>query len=171
MAVPEDIATDDAVLVYSGPRAAYDTHEAALRTLSPAGTTYLAQDPALAALHELSLLGIMWGVLNGFPHGAALLGTVGARAESFAPLASRMVHVVAGYVTAAAREVDAGSYPAGDATLTVHQDAMRHLAEQSEALGVNAELPRSFQLLADRAAAEGHADSGYSALVEQFRKP
>ncbi|MFD4988225.1 NAD(P)-dependent oxidoreductase [Streptomyces sp. NPDC058372] len=170
MAVPEDIATDGAVLLYSGPRDAYGAHEPVLRALSPAGTTYLAADPGLAALHELSLLGIMWGVLNGFLHGAALLGTAGVRAESFAPLAARMTGVVAGYVTAAAPEVDAGSYPAGDATLTVHQEAMRHLAEESEALGVNAELPRFFQLLADRAVADGHADSGYSALIEQFRK-
>ncbi len=81
-----------------------------------------------------------------------------------------MTTVVAGYVTAAAPEVDAGTYPAGDATLTVHQEAMRHLAEESEALGVNAELPRFLQLLAGRAVAEGHAESGYSALVEQFRK-
>ena len=93
----------------------------------------------------------MWGVLNSFLHGAALLGTAGVRAETFAPLAARMTTVVAGYVTAAAPEVDAGCHPAGDATLTVHQEAMRHLAEESEALGVNAELPRLFQLLADRA--------------------
>ncbi|MBL0803197.1 NAD(P)-binding domain-containing protein [Streptomyces albidoflavus] len=171
MAVPEDIATDDAVLLYSGPRDAFAPHEPALRALSPAGTTYLDSDPGLAALHDLSLLGIMWGVLNGFLHGAALLGTAGVRAETFAPLAARMTTVVAGYVTAAAPEVDAGSHPAGDATLTVHQEAMRHLAEESEALGVNAELPRLFHLLADRAVADGHAESGYSALVEQFRKP
>ncbi|MEU2652850.1 NAD(P)-dependent oxidoreductase [Streptomyces albidoflavus] len=171
MAVPEDIATDDAVLLYSGPRDAFAPHEPALRALSPAGTTYLDSDPGLAALHDLSLLGIMWGVLNGFLHGAALLGTAGVRAETFAPLAARMTTVVADYVTAAAPEVDAGSHPAGDATLTVHQEAMRHLAEESEALGVNAELPRLFHLLADRAVADGHAESGYSALVEQFRKP
>ncbi|NUV38529.1 MULTISPECIES: NAD(P)-binding domain-containing protein, partial [unclassified Streptomyces] len=128
MAVPEDIATDDAVLLYSGPRDAFTPHEPALRALSPAGTTYLDSDPGLAALHDLSLLGIMWGVLNGFLHGAALLGTAGVRAETFAPLAARMTTVVAGYVTAAAPEVDAGSHPAGDATLTVHQEAMRHLA-------------------------------------------
>ncbi|RZE95798.1 NAD(P)-binding domain-containing protein [Streptomyces sp. SCA2-2] len=171
MAVPEDIATDDAVLLYSGPRAPFDEFEETLRVLSPAGTTHLGEDAGLAALHDLSLLALMWGVLNSFLHGAALLGTAGVRAETFAPLASRMVKVVAGYVTAAAPEVDAGSYPGGDATLTVHLEAMRHLAEESEALGVNAELPRFFQLLADRAIADGHAGSGYSALVEQFRKP
>lgn len=171
MAVPEDIATDDAVLLYSGPRDAFAPHEPVLRALSPAGTTYLDGDPGLAALHDLALLGIMWGVLNGFLHGAALLGTAGVRAESFAPLAARMTTVVAGYVTAAAHEVDTGSYPAGDATLTVHQEAMRHLAEESEALGVNAELPRFLQRLTDRAVADGHAESGYAALVEQFRKP
>ncbi|MFJ7326599.1 NAD(P)-dependent oxidoreductase [Streptomyces cyaneofuscatus] len=171
MAIPPDIATDAAVLLYSGPKALYEQHEEALKKLGPVGTIYLDEDHGLSALYDLSLLGIMWGILNGFLHGAALLGTAKVKATTFAPLANTMINVVTEYVTAYAPQIDDGSYPAGDATVTVHQEAMEHLAEESETLGVNAELPRFFKALADRAAAEGHAGSSYAALIEQFRKP
>lgn len=171
MAIPPDIATDAAVLLYSGPKEAFEEHEATLRALGAAGTTYLDTDHGLSALYDMSLLGIMWGILNSFLHGAALLGTAQVKAATFAPLANTMINVVTEYVTAYAPQIDEGRYPADDATMTVHQDAMEHLAEESEALGVNSELPRFFKALADRAVAAGHAGSGYAALVEQFRKP
>lgn len=171
MAIPPDIATDAAVLLYSGPKAAFEEHEATLRALGAAGTTYLDTDHGLSALYDMSLLGIMWGILNGFLQGAALLGTAKVKATTFAPLANTMINVVTEYVTAYAPQIDEGKYPAGDATMTVHQDAMEHLAEESETLGINAEMPRFFKALADRAVADGHADSGYAALIEQFRKP
>ncbi|KOX33670.1 MULTISPECIES: NAD(P)-dependent oxidoreductase [unclassified Streptomyces] len=171
MAIPADIATDAAVLLHSGPKEAFEEHEATLRALGAAGTTYLDTDPGLSALYDMSLLGIMWGVLNGFLQGAALLGTAKVRATAFAPLANTMIKVVTEYVTAYAPQIDEGVYPADDATVTVHRDALGHLAEESEKLGVNAELPRFFKALTDRAATDGHADSSYAALIEQFRKP
>ncbi|WP_224278257.1 NAD(P)-dependent oxidoreductase [Streptomyces sp. LS1784] len=171
MAIPPDIATERAVLLYSGPEEAYRAHEATLRSLGPAGTVHLDADHGLSPLYDMSLLGIMWGVLNGFLHGAALLGTAGVPATVFAPLAETMINVVAGYVTAYAPQIDAGEYPAEDATLAVHQGGLRHLAEESEASGVNAELPYFYRELVDRAIAAGHAGSGYAALIEQFRRP
>jgi 3-hydroxyisobutyrate dehydrogenase-like beta-hydroxyacid dehydrogenase len=171
MAIPQDIGTDTAVLLYSGPREAFEAHESALRRLGPVGTTYLDADPGLSALYDMALLGVMWGVLNGFLHGAALLGAAGVKATAFAPPANRMIGAITEYVSAYAAQVDQGQYPAGDATLTVHQAAMEHLAEESKVLGVNAELPRFFKTLADRAVAAGHANNGYAALIEQFRKP
>ncbi|MBN3932603.1 NAD(P)-dependent oxidoreductase [Streptomyces verrucosisporus] len=171
MAIPPDIATDAAVLLYSGPKEAFEEHEATLRALGAAGTTYLDTDHGLSALYDMSLLGIMWGILNSFLHGAALLGTANVKATTFAPLANTMINVVTEYVTAYAPQIDEGKYPASDATMTVHQDAMEHLAEESETLGINSELPRFFKALADRAAAAGHSDSSYAALIEQFRKP
>ncbi|BBC33001.1 hypothetical protein SGFS_042950 [Streptomyces graminofaciens] len=169
MAVPADIATDAAVLLYSGPKEHFAEHEATLRALGGAGTTYLDTDHGLSALYDLSLLGIMWGILNGFLQGAALLGTAQVKATTFAPLANTMINVVTEYVSAYAPQIDAGEYPAGDATMTVHQEAMAHLVEESETLGVNAELPRFLKVLVDRAVTAGHAGSGYAALIEQFR--
>uniref|UniRef100_UPI0035CD3D2F 6-phosphogluconate dehydrogenase NAD-binding protein n=1 Tax=Streptomyces viridochromogenes TaxID=1938 RepID=UPI0035CD3D2F len=171
MGPPPWLATDRAILLYSGPKAAFEEHEATLRALGAAGTTYLDTDHGLSALYDMSLLGIMWGVLNGFLQGAALLGTAKVKATTFAPLANTLINLITERVTAYAPQIDEGKYPAGDATMTVHQDAMEHLAEESETLGISAEMPRFFKALADRAVADGHADSGYAAMIEQFRKP
>ena len=82
-----------------------------------------------------------------------------------------MINVVTAYVTTYALQIDEDTYLAGDAVLAVHQDAIVHLAEESEALGVSAEIPRLFKVLVDRAVADGHADNGYAALIRQFRRP
>ncbi|MCX2971439.1 MULTISPECIES: NAD(P)-dependent oxidoreductase [Streptomyces] len=171
MAIPPAIATDAAVMLYSGPKESFEAHESTLKCLGPVGTIYLDTDHGLSALYDMSLLGIMWGILNGFLHGAALLGTAKVKATTFAPLANTMINVVTEYVSTYAPQVDEGTYPAGDATMTVHQEAMEHLAEESETLGINAELPRFLKAMADRAVADGHAGSGYAAMIEQFRKP
>ncbi|MFC8664406.1 NAD(P)-dependent oxidoreductase [Streptomyces sp. NPDC057199] len=170
LAVPPGIGTADAIIVYSGPRQAFDLHEPALRSLA-AATTYLGEDHALSALHDMAVLGVMWGVLNGFLQGAALLGAAGVDPAGLVPLVRRGIGIVTDWLPGYAQQVEEGTYPAFDATIDTHRAAMEHLARESESLGVNAELPRFMQALADRAVADGRGGDGYAAMIEQFRKP
>ncbi|URN09355.1 hypothetical protein LUW74_42405 [Actinomadura madurae] len=48
---------------------------------------------------------------------------------------------------------------------------MTHLIEESEAVGVNAEMPKLFRAIADRSIAAGHGGEQYPVLIEEFRKP
>jgi 3-hydroxyisobutyrate dehydrogenase-like beta-hydroxyacid dehydrogenase len=171
MAVPQAIGTADAVILYSGPRSAFDPHESTLRSLAAAGTSYIGDDPGLSSLHEVAVLSLMWNILNGFLHGAALLGTAGVDATTFAPLARKGIEIVADWLPGYAQQIDDGTYPALDSTLDTHLAAMEHVIHESESLGVNADLPRLVKTLTDRAVAEGHGGSGYAAMIEQFRKP
>jgi 3-hydroxyisobutyrate dehydrogenase-like beta-hydroxyacid dehydrogenase len=169
MAVPEAVGTTGAVLAYSGPRPLYDAHES---TLAGLGTgLHLGDDPGLSALHEMATLVLMWGMLDGFLNGAAILGTAGVSATAYLPVAQTAIDTVAGWLPGYARQADHGTYPADDGTIDTHLAAMAHVVEESEQLGVNAELPRLVKALAERAAAAGHGAGGYTALVEQFRKP
>ncbi|MBN6058510.1 NAD(P)-dependent oxidoreductase, partial [Nonomuraea sp. RK-328] len=113
----------------------------------------------------------MWGVLNGFLQGAALLGAANVKATTFAKLAGTAINVTADYVSAYAQQIDEGGYPATDATVAVHAGGMEHLVQESEALGVNTDLPNLFLVLARRAVADGHADNSYAAMIKQFCKP
>ncbi|MFH8760511.1 NAD(P)-dependent oxidoreductase [Streptomyces atroolivaceus] len=169
MAVPEAIGTADAVLAYSGPRPLYDAHESTLRGLGTG--LHLGDDPGLAATHEMATLVLMWGMLDGFLNGAAIVGTAGVSATAYLPIARRAIDTVAGWLPDYARQADNGSYPADDGTIDTHLAAMAHVVEESESLGVNTELPRLVKVLAERAANAGHGGSGYVALMEQFRKP
>ncbi|GGY82027.1 NAD(P)-dependent oxidoreductase [Streptomyces omiyaensis] len=169
MAIPTAIGTEHASLLYAGPQDAFDAHHATLAALGPA--THLGTDHALASLYDVALLGVMWGALNSFLHGAALLETAGVKATAFAPLANAWAGSVTEFVTAYAEQIDTGTYPAHDATLDTHRATLDHLVHESEATGVNAELPRFVRALTDRAIAAGHGADSYAAMIEQFRKP
>ncbi|MFF9339898.1 MULTISPECIES: NAD(P)-dependent oxidoreductase [unclassified Streptomyces] len=171
LALPHAIGTEEATLLYAGPQAAFEEHRATLEVLGAEATVYLDEDHGLSALYDLSVLSIMWGVLNSFLHGAALLGTANVKASTFAELAVTAINVTAEYASAYAQQIDAGEYPATDATVNVHVGGMTHLVEESETLGVNAEMPRFFLELAKRAVAAGDAENSYAALIKQFRKP
>ncbi|GGJ80533.1 oxidoreductase [Streptomyces camponoticapitis] len=167
---PDGVGTADAVILYSGPRAAFDAHEPVLKLLGGA-TTHLGEDHGLASLHDVAVLGLMWGVLNSFLQGAAVLGAAGVTASAFAPLATTSIKMVADWVNGYAEQVDKGEYPAPDATLNTHLASMNHLVHESESLGVNAEFPRFVKALAERSVADGHGADGYAAMIEIFRKP
>ena len=170
MAVPPEIGTAGALIFYSGPQPAFARHEPALRSLGGA-TTYLGADHGLSSLYDVALLNVMWGVLNGFLHGAAILGAAGVDAVTFAPFLQAGLRTMADWVPAYAQQVDDGAYPATDATLDTHVAAMAHLVEESEAVGVHADLPRFVKALTDRAIAGGHGADSYAAMIEVFRKP
>ncbi|MBE1491485.1 NAD(P)-dependent oxidoreductase [Plantactinospora soyae] len=169
MAIPQAIGTADAVILYSGPQAAFDSYESTLRSLG-AGT-YLGADHGLSSLYDVALLGVMWSVLNGFLQGAALAGTAGVDATTFAPIANTVIRTVTDWVPGYARQIDEGAYPADDSTIDTHLGAMAHLVHESEFLGVNADLPRHIKALTDQAVTDGHGGSGYAAMIEQFRRP
>jgi 3-hydroxyisobutyrate dehydrogenase-like beta-hydroxyacid dehydrogenase len=169
LAIPAAIATPDATLLYSGPHAAFDAHEPTLQRLGT--TTYLGIDHGLSSLYDMAMLSVMWGVLNGFMHGAAILGTAKVDVASAAPIVNRGISAMTEWISGYANQIDAGKYPADDATIDTHLAAMEHLVHESESLGVNAELPRLVKALADRAVSDGHGGDSYAAMIEQFRRP
>ncbi|MDO0939332.1 NAD(P)-binding domain-containing protein [Streptomyces sp. DG2A-72] len=170
MATPPVIGTPHAAFLYSGATQAYRDHESALKVLG-GGTVHLGEDAGLAALYDVALLGIMWGTLNSFLQGAALLETAGVSATQFEPFATNWIQAVTGFVSSYAEQVDEGRYPAHDATVDTHLATMRYLLHESRTLGVHSDLPYFVKELADRAVAEGHAKDSYASLIEIFRKP
>jgi len=170
MTIPPDVGSPDALLFYSGPQPAFDLHQSTLNSLG-GGTTYLGVDHGLASLYDVALLGIMWSILNGFLHGAALLGTAKVDAATFVRAANKGIVTIAGWTTAYGDQIDAARYPAFDSTIDTHVAAMAHLIHESESLGISAELPRFVKALTDRAVAEGRGGDSYAAMIEQFRRP
>lgn len=170
MATPQAIGTAEVAIAVSGPRAEFDRHTPALRSLA-GDTPYLGADQGLTALHEMAMVGLMWSFLNGWLHGAALVGTAGVSAAEFTAVASKAVPAVAGWLPGYAKQIDTGTFPPDDATLDTHRVSMAHLVQESESLGVNAEFPALIKSLADRAAAAGHGEEGYPVMIEEFRRP
>ncbi|MGW3351661.1 NAD(P)-dependent oxidoreductase [Nonomuraea rubra] len=166
MAIPSAIGTAEAVILLSGPHADFAEHEQALGVLGT--VTYLGADPGLASLYDAAGLAMMWSVLNAWLQGTALLRTAGVDAATFAPFAREIATGVAGWLPGYAEQVDRGAFPAEVSALETDARAMAHLVEESEAAGVNAELPRLIKALADRAIAAGHGGEQYPVLIEEF---
>ena len=169
LAIPPAIGTADAILLYSGPRPAFDTHESTLQSLG--GTTHVGIDHGLSSLYDMAMLSVMWNVLNGFLHGAALLGTAKVDAATFAPFVNQGIGAMTEWVSSYAEQIDAGKFSAVDSTIDTHLAAMEHLIHESESVGINVELPKFVKTLTDRAVAEGRGADSYAAMIEQFRKP
>ncbi|MFD7631746.1 NAD(P)-dependent oxidoreductase [Streptomyces sp. NPDC059851] len=169
MAVPPAIGTAEAVILHSGPHPHFEAHEPALAALGT--VTHLGTDPGLASLYDVAGLAMMWSVLNAWLQGTAMLRTAGVDAATYAQFARRIAAGVAEWLPGYAEQIDAGSYPAEVSALETDARAMAHLVEESEALGVNAELPRLIKALADRSIAAGHGKEQYPVLIAQFTTP
>ncbi|WP_433387649.1 NAD(P)-dependent oxidoreductase [Micromonospora sp. KLBMP9576] len=169
MAVPPAIGTAEAVILLSGPGSHLEAHGS---TLGALGTvTYLGPDHGLASLYDVAGLAMMWSVLNAWLQGTALLRTAGVDAVTYAPFARQIVTEVAGWLPGYAEQIDSGSFPAEVSALETDARAMAHLIEESEAVGVNAELPKLIKAMADRAIAAGHGGEQYPVLIEEFSRP
>lgn len=169
MAIPQTIGTAEAVILQSGPRADFETHGETLRALGT--VTYLGVDHGLASLYDVAGLAMMWSVLNAWLQGTALVGTAGVAAATYAPFAQQIAATVAEWLPGYAEQVDSCSFPAEVSALETDVRAMAHLVEESEALGVNAELPKLIKAIADRAVAAGHGREQYPVLIEEFGSP
>ncbi|MGW7087211.1 NAD(P)-dependent oxidoreductase [Streptomyces sp. NPDC054871] len=169
MAVPSGIGTAEAVILHSGPQSDFDAHKSTLDALGTA--TYLGEDHGLASLYDGAGLVMMWSILNAWLQGTAMLRSVGVDAATYAPFAKQIAAGVAEWLPGHAEQIDNGSFPAEVSTLETDVRAMAHLIEESEAAGVNAELPRLIKEMADRAIAAGHGGEQYPVLIEEFSKP
>ncbi|MFJ9742294.1 NAD(P)-dependent oxidoreductase [Streptomyces sp. NPDC101166] len=169
MAVPPVIGTAEALILHSGPESDFEAHKS---TLGALGTvTYLGADHGLAALYDVAGLAMMWSVLNAWLQGTALLRTAGVDAATYAPFAQQIAAEVARWLPGYAEQIDSGSFPAEVSALETDARAMAHLIEESEAVGVNAELPKLFKAMADRSIAAGHGGEQYPVLIEEFARP
>ncbi|MEU6821570.1 NAD(P)-binding domain-containing protein [Streptomyces atriruber] len=169
MAIPSAIGTADAVILHSGPAPDFAAHEP---TLAALGTvTHLGADHGLASLYDVAGLAMMWSVLNAWLQGTALLRTVGVDAATYAPFARQIAAGVAEWLPGYAEQIDRGSFPAEVSALETDARAMAHMVEESEAAGVNAELPKLIQAMAARSIAAGHGAEQYPVLIEEFGKP
>ncbi|MEU3770938.1 NAD(P)-binding domain-containing protein [Amycolatopsis keratiniphila] len=164
MAIPSSIGTDEAVILLSGPAPDFDL--GALGTVSRLG-----EDPGLASLYDVAGLTMMWSVLNAWLQGTAMLKTAGVDAATYAPFARQIAAGVADWLPGYAEQIDQGSFPAEVSALETDARAMAHMVEESEALGVNAELPKLIKAMADRAIAAGHGGEQYPVLIREFERP
>lgn len=160
----EALGTDAATILYSGPRAAFDAHRAALETLGSA--RYLGADPAAAAVQDLALFGLWYDAQIGYLRTLETVRSAGIDVEDFAPLAATQLGHVVHAATDTAREVSTRSYPRGPADLTEHAPVLDQLTElrRNQRLGTG-DLDHVHGLVRQRIG-QGRGQEGLTSILD-----
>jgi 3-hydroxyisobutyrate dehydrogenase-like beta-hydroxyacid dehydrogenase len=165
MAIPPMIGSRDALVLYSGSRAAFG---ASRETLEAFGTAkYLDIDPGLAALYDLALLAGMYGLFGGALHAFALARSGHATAEAFLPLLQSWLAAMAQTLPEMARQIDTGRHvqPGGSA-IGMQAAAIGSIATASREQRVDPVFIEPMIDLMQRHVANGRGEDDISGLIE-----
>ncbi|MFF2087901.1 NAD(P)-dependent oxidoreductase [Nocardia sp. NPDC058176] len=167
MTIAPAIGSPDTVIFYGGPRAVFDKYEPVLRILGGRGT-HVSDDPSVPLLYGMAIHDIMWGLLNGFLHAAALLGDAGLPLTRFADQAAPSLSALPTLFPMLATEIDRAEYATPFGALKHHLPSIDDVIAESHSRGVDTELPTYTRKLVADALAAGHGDDSYSRLIEHF---
>ncbi|MQY08431.1 NAD(P)-dependent oxidoreductase [Actinomadura macrotermitis] len=165
MAVPPMIGVPDsgAYVFYSGDRALFDAHRAALAV--PAGAVYAGENAGHAALQDVALLSAMTGMFAGVSHAFALIRKEIAPKE-FAPLLVGWLTAMAPYAHGMADHLESGDYTEGvTSNLAMMVKGNATLLNTAAEQGVSPELLTPFMDLMERRVADGHRDEDLTGVV------
>lgn len=162
------VGRPEALFFYSGDQAVYEANLEILHSMG-GDARYLGSDAALALLYNTSLLGLYWSTMAGFLHAAALVGSAGVEAASFAPVAQDFLSVPRGIMAYCADQIDAGLYPGDAGRLLMDATAMDHLRQTSEAQGIGTQLPDFLLQITRQAIDKGHGSDSFASLMEVIR--
>lgn len=164
------IGTPDALILYSGDRAAFDGVRSTLEVAAPRAE-YVGEDPGLAPLLDTAMLEVFFAGMTAFLHAAALVTQRGLTARDFLPWAGEMLAILPASLEGLARDVDAGEYPGDEDNLAMERAALQHMVHASRDAGLDSRLPELMLDLADRQVTEGHGADGWSRVTEGLRNP
>ena len=167
MTTPPGVGGAEVMFLYSGPQAVYQSHRPTLAALGD--PLHLGENPGLASLYDVALLGLMWSTMTGWLHGTALVGSDGVAATDFTSIALRWLRTVSVFLTTYAPQVDAGHYPGDDATVDVQIAAIGHLIHTAESRGVDNALPELMKTLMEKTKAAGHGLDSYASVIEVLK--
>lgn len=167
MTIAPAIGSPDAVIFYGGPRAVFDRHEPVLRALG-GRATHVSEDPRVPLVYGMAFHDIMWGLLNGYLHAAALLGDAGIPVARYAEQAEPALAGLPGLFPILAEEIDRAEFATPFGALKHHLPSLDDLIAESRSRGIDAELPSYTRRLVADAVAAGFGDDSYARLVEHF---
>ncbi|MEV0227564.1 NAD(P)-binding domain-containing protein [Streptomyces sp. NPDC050704] len=161
------IGQPEALIFYSGPRAAYEKYEAVLKAMG-GKAAYLGEDQALAAVYDLALLDFFYSSIAGLVHAFALAAADGVRAADIAPYLDTIAAILSPTADIG-RDIDAGSYPGEGANLGTMAAGVSHVLEWAQHRGLDVGTLRSVKEVADKAVDRGYAADGWASTVEVVR--
>ncbi len=165
MAVPPQIGTPAAFVLYSGSSRALETARPALEAFGD--VRYLGSDPSLAALQDLALLSAMYGMFGGVLHAFALVRTGGVTARGFAPVLREWLTGMVGWASSAAEQIDDGDHARNVASnLAMQAAAYDGFLAVARDRGVDPLLLEPLGRLLRRRVGDGHGHEGITGVID-----
>ena len=166
MAVPDMIGTPGSSILYSGSTRAFDAHTAVLGRWGE--SSYVGVDAGMASLYDLAMLAGMYVMFAGFMHGAAMVGTEGVPAATFAERAVPFLAAMTGELAGFAGIIDRRDYQ-GEGQQSLEFSDLGDILRASEEQGIGTDVVEPVQSLIRRQVAAGHGKEGFARIYEQIR--
>lgn len=163
MVTPELIGQPEAFVLYSGTEDSFHAIESTLAILGK--PAYVGNDPALAPLYDLSLLGAMFGMFGGFLHAAALLRSEEVPAAHGTPMIMSLLKAMIELFPEIAHEIDTQEYPTPSSNNAMMATALRKVLDGSREQGVRGDLIEPIWQLFHQGTQSGQAERDISTLV------
>jgi 3-hydroxyisobutyrate dehydrogenase-like beta-hydroxyacid dehydrogenase len=165
---PDNVRNQECMIVYSGPREAFESCSAVLNALG--GMPRLVGEKAgISPLFDKAIYSVSYAHWIGLFHGAAMCEAVGAPLDVYIEATTKYWD----WSTQDAIFLDMikkRDYSLVDATIEIHSAAYSHVLPLSEKLGINTKLPKTISDCFQSALNQGYKDSELPALFEVLGK-
>jgi 3-hydroxyisobutyrate dehydrogenase-like beta-hydroxyacid dehydrogenase len=159
------IGTPSASILYCGPEPVFARSRTTLETFSPSGI-YLGDDYGAAAAYEMALLDLFAMTVGGLAHSFAMATAEGITPTAFARFAKGIGNLLPDMIDGFAGQLLEGRFPGNTSSIASAGSAITHVAEASDARGMDTGPLHAVQAIIDRAITAGHGHDGYPRLAQ-----
>ncbi|WP_431955889.1 NAD(P)-dependent oxidoreductase [Nocardia lijiangensis] len=157
--VPQTVGTPDTLIVYSG--AAEAEFADVIRELG--ATKYVGGDAGLAALHDMAVLGGMYGLFGGFFQATAMVHSEQVSAVDFTDtFLVPWLRALLDMLPTLAAEIDSREFPVNFSDLAVNATGLADIRTTSRNQGVATDLLDPLQRLFDAEVERGHGTASFT---------
>ncbi len=163
--IPQRILDNDCIVVYSGSQHVFEAHTDVFAALG-GGPKFVGECPGTAPALDAAMFSCTYSLWLGYFHGAAICHAVGLPIEFYVDTVADTLPTRVPTARRFGEKIAKRSYEDPGATLEVHAAAFRHVVDLSEALGIDAALPKFMLGYFERGLASGYSQQELSALFE-----
>ncbi|MFC3077432.1 NAD(P)-dependent oxidoreductase [Phenylobacterium terrae] len=167
-AAPAQMGAPDTPILVAGPKATFEAAEAELRILGGA-LIWLGEAADGAAYMDLATLSYVYGAFAGFLQGARIAETMGLPVDAFGRIVQTISPSFGGFFAHEGAVIASGDFAVSESPMRISLPAVRRIADVSEDLGLDAELPRLIGGWLAEAERAGLADEELAALIKVLR--
>jgi len=169
MALPDQIATADAMILVSGAESSFQGSEPLLKNLAGEVSYVGAQIGAASAL-DCAILSYFFGGILGCIHGARICESEGFTVDSFGSILADLSPVLAGKAKQIGEYIHAGAYEKTEGSVKTYTAPAERILQQAQEGKINSEFPTFATRLFGKGMAAGYQTQDVAALIKAMRE-